>query len=323
MRIFACFIFLSFFSLGVSAQRTPPKTKPIQGATEGFVNVGLQLNAFQYIGDIPAGLAFLRPGATFFISRKVSPHWHTRLQISIGRIEGDDASASFESGIYARNLHFRNDLKELAGLLMYEFRGSYGKYTKRVHFTPYLLGGVALLHHNPRAKVPTTLGDSWIDLQSLGTEGQGKIGYAQPYDKVQFTIPLGLGLRFRTPDKRWDFAIEILPRYTFTDYLDDVSGIYPDMADLANPWSVAMSNRTLEATEARTNTPRALDQVSAKFGNPLSYIGFDGRTYQTLPDFIRGKDNRGNAKTKDLYISYGFHLSYILNVGLKCPQARW
>lgn len=329
-----CFSFyvkmrISFFLLyfivcqAVYAQRTPPKTKPIQGATEGFVNVGFQVQAFQYIGDISSGLSFVRPGVGLFFSRKVTPHWHTRLQLSIGRIEGDDASSAPSSGVYARNLHFRNDLKELAGLLVYEFKGSYGKYGKRAYFTPYLLGGIAILHHNPRAKVPTELGNSWIDLQSLGTEGQGRIGYAKPYSKVQLTIPLGLGLRFRTPDKRWDFAIEVLPRYTFTDYIDDVSGQYPDMADLANPWSVAMSNRTLESTQARTNTPRALDQVSAKFGNPISYVGFDGRTYQTLPDFIRGKDKRGNPETKDLYISYGFHVSYILNVGLKCPQARW
>ncbi len=318
-------LFLICFAvmLPAVAQRTPPKTKPLQGTPEGFVQVGFQLNVMQYIGDLPAGIKFARPGASLYFSRKITAHWHTRLQLSVGRIEGDDAAASPLSGVYARNLHFRNDLKELAGLLVYEFKGSYGKYAKRANFTPYLLGGVALLHHNPRAKVPTAMGEGWIDLQSLGTEGQGRIGYAKPYNKAQITIPLGIGFRFRTPDKRWDFAIEILPRYTFTDYLDDVSGQYPDMADLANPWSVALSNRTLEPTQARTNTPRALDQVSGGFGNPISYIGFDGQTYRTLPDFVRGKDNRGNPKTKDMYISYGFQVSYILNVGLKCPQARW
>ena len=300
------------------------KSKPLpQGATEGYLSVGVQLNVWQYIGDIRGGLGFTRPGLTAFISRKVSPHWHTRLQLSLGRIEADDAAAPTNSGIYARNLHFRNDLKELAGLLVYEWKGSYSKHQKRSYFSPYFIGGIALLHHNPSAKVPTELGGGWIDLQSLGTEGQGRPSYGKPYSKVQFTIPMGLGFRFRTPDKRWDFALEILPRYTFTDYLDDVSGQYPDMADLGNPWSIALSNRTLEKTTARNNQPRQLDQVSANFGAPLTYVGYDGRTYQTLPDFIRGKDNRGNPNTKDFYLSFGFHLSYIMNVGLKCPQARW
>jgi hypothetical protein len=318
-------IFLVCFllNLPVFAQRIP-KTKPLpQGATEGYLSVGVICNAWQYMGDVQSGLNFVRPGASLFLSRKLSPHWHARLQLSVGRLEGDDATASPTSGIYARNLHFHNDIKELAGLLVYEFKGSYAKYAKRKSFTPYLLGGVALLHHNPRAKMPTELGNSWVELQSLGTEGQGRIGYAKPYNKAQFTIPLGLGLRFRTADKRWDFSIEVLPRYTFTDYLDDVSGQYPDMADLANPWAIAFSNRTLEPTSARNNQPRPLDQLKTTFGEPISYIGFDGQTYRTLPDFRRGKDNRGNADSRDLYISYGFHVSYILNVGLKCPQARW
>jgi hypothetical protein len=323
MRFFFLFCSFSLFSCAVFAQRLPkPKALP-QGATEGYISVGLLMNVWQYAGDIQSGAKFVRPGATLFVSRKVSAHWHTRLQLSVGRLEGDDATASPTSGVYARNLHFRNDIKELAGLLVYEWKGSYSKYTRRSSFTPYLMGGLAILHHNPRAKVPTTLGSDWIDLQSLGTEGQGRIGYEKPYNKAQITIPMGLGLRFRTPDKRWDFAIEVLPRYTFTDYLDDVGGEYPDMADLANPWSVALSNRTLEATQARTNTPRDLGQIYAKFGEPVSYVGFDGLTYQTLPDFRRGKDKRGNPQTKDFYVSYGFHLSYILNVGLKCPQARW
>jgi len=321
--ILICSFCLLYIVNTAFAQRIP-RTKPIpQGATEGYTTVGIQVNAWNYVGDIPAGFKFTRPGMTAFFTRKISAHWQTRLQLSVGRIEGDDASALPTTGIYARNLHFRNDLKEVAGLLVYEWKGSYSKYTKRSHFTPYFIGGVAVLHHNPRAKVPTNLSDDWIDLQGLGTEGQGRIGYAKPYSKVQITVPMGIGFRFRTPDKRWDFAIEVLPRYTFTDYLDDVSGQYPEMADLGNPWSIALSNRTIETTAARTNTPRQLSDVSTKFGPPITYTGFDGRTYSTLPDFIRGKDNRGNAATKDLYVSYGFHVSYILNVGLKCPQARW
>ncbi len=324
MQSFFLLLCCVVFAWQASYAQRMPKTKPIpQGATEGYTTVGVQLNAWQYIGDIPSDFRFARPGITVFFARKVSAHWHTRLQLSVGRVEGDDAIALPTSGLYARNLHFQNNLKELAGLLVYEWKGSYAKHHKRTTFTPYFIGGVALLHHNPRAKLPTDVDNVWVDLQSVGTEGQGRIGYAKPYSKVQITIPAGIGFRFRTPDKRWDFAIEVLPRYTFTDYIDDVSGQYPDMADLANPWSIRLSNRSLETTHARNNTPRPTDQLTATFGSPTTYTGFDGRTYSTLPDFIRGKDSRGNPDTKDFYVSYGFHLSYILNVGLKCPQARW
>ncbi|NJL14827.1 MAG: hypothetical protein HC913_18720, partial [Microscillaceae bacterium] len=63
------------------------------------------------------------------------------------------------------------------------------------------------------------------------------------------------------------------PLYVF-DYLDDVSGQYPHLADLGNPLAVALSNRTLEATNARNGQIRNLEAISGRFGAPISYIGF-------------------------------------------------
>lgn len=292
----------------------PPKE------TEGYMSVGVQLQAMNYFGDVISTPLHTRPGLTVFVSRKISPKLHARLNLSWGRIQGDDFSATATTGVYARNLHFRNDLKELGGLLMYELKGSYGKHGKRADFSPYLIAGIALLHHNPQAKTPTEIANKWIDLQPLGTEGQGRPGYAQPYSKIQLVIPAGIGLRWKT-DKRWDFAIEVVPRYAFTDYLDDVSGEYPDMADLGNPLAVSLSNRSVETVSALTRKEREMETILANF--PIErYTGFDGNTYTTLSSFKRGESTRGNPKTKDFYIVTGFHLSYIMNVGLKCPQFR-
>lgn len=304
-------------------QAQPSKSPALQPAvTEGYIRMGIMIGTANYFGDVYADASSTRPSVAVFMTRKISPHTHIRINLSMGRIEGDDAKATEGSSLYARNLHFRNDLREIFVGFEYDFKASYGKHKKRKDFTPYFVGGIALLHHNPQAKTPTYLGNNWVDLQALGTEGQGQIGYDKPYSKVQITIPLGLGLKFKI-DNRWDFGMEIVPRFTFTNYLDDVAGTYPNLDDLGNPLAAAMSNRTLETIASNTNKKRNLELLYANFGSPVVYTGFDGNTYQTLPTFQNGGTNRGNNPLKrDIYLFTGFHLSYIVNVGLKCPQFR-
>ncbi|TAE72753.1 MAG: hypothetical protein EAZ85_08930 [Bacteroidetes bacterium] len=318
------YLFLIFFwGLGEIILAQPSKTPALLPAvTEGYVRMGAMIGTAHYSGDIYSGLGFTRPSLGFFITRKISPHTHLRLNLSAGRIEGDDSKSPEGSVAYARNLHFRNDLKEIFVGFEYDLKASYGKHKKRKNFTPYFVAGIALLHHNPQAKTPTKLGGQWVDLQGLGTEGQGRIGYGTPYSKVQITIPVGIGVKFKI-DNRWDFGIEIVPRLTFTDYLDDVGGAYPKLDDLGNPLAAAMSNRTLEPNSSLSGQKRNLELLYANFGTPISYTGFDGNIYQTLPPFQNGFTTRGgNQNRKDIYIFTGFHLSYIVDVGLKCPQFR-
>jgi hypothetical protein len=303
------------------AQPKPKQKNPLKSQeTEGFVSWGAQLNACNYFGDVPSGWLFTRPGLSVFALRKLSPRMQARLSFSWIWLDGDDFSGSTAtSGTYARNLHFRNFVKELALTATYDFNRSFGKYLKRRWFSPYLVAGIALFHHNPQARTPADLGGLWVDLQALGTEGQGRPSYAAPYNKIQLAIPLGLGFKWRMGD-RWDLGLEIVPRITFTDYLDDVSGEYPNMPDLGNPLAVRMSNRSLETIATFYDRPRDLETVFNNYGAPFFYTGIDGNTYTTLPNFRRGLSTRGNPNTLDFYIVSGFHLSYIMNVGLKCPK---
>ncbi len=314
--------FLIFAFLKVQAQR-PRKTQSIRSTvTEGFVTAGLQLNAMNYTGDIPTDVMLTGPGASAFIARKLGPKTHLQLSLAWGRIQGNDGITDPSSGTYARNFHFRNDIKELALTAQWDLANSYGKYFRRKGFTPYLYGGIALIHHNPQTKIPENLGDSWVSLQPLGTEGQGRPGYESLYSKIQFAIPVGIGFKFKL-DERWDMGIETGIRFTFFDYLDDVSGQYPDMSDLGNPLAVALSNRSLEPSNALTGELRDFEAITARFGVPESYLGFDGQVYRNVPSFRRGGSTRGNPRSSDMYFVTGIRLSYIINVGLKCPQFRW
>jgi hypothetical protein len=71
--------------------------------------------------------------------------------------------------------------------------------------------------------------EQWIELQTLGTEGQDSTKYndRKRYPLTQVTIPLGVGFKHQWDDF-WAWGIEFGMRKTFTDYLDDVSRDYID-----------------------------------------------------------------------------------------------
>ena len=87
-----------------------------------------------------------------------------------------------------------------------------------------------------------------VDLQPLGTEGQGLAEYPDRefYNLTQFSIPLGAGVKYALTDQI-NLGFEIGIRKTFTDYIDDVSLTYADeviLAENRGAQTVALANRT-------------------------------------------------------------------------------
>lgn len=125
-----------------------------------------------------------------------------------------------------RNLNFRSPILEWGlttevNLNAFVFR----KYTR---LQPILITGINLFYFSPQAFVD----GQWIELQPLGTEGQGIPGLGrEKYNLTQISIPLGAGLKYAVTDKIW-VGFGIKARLTFTDYLDDVSTTYVDQETL-------------------------------------------------------------------------------------------
>ena len=92
--------------------------------------------------------------------------------------------------------------------------------------SPYVFGGVSYFKFNPQAKY----NDEMVDLQPLGTEGQGTVGYENPYNLNAMAVPFGLGLRFFFGSFILD--LEYGARNTSTDYLDDTSSSYVEYGEL-------------------------------------------------------------------------------------------
>jgi hypothetical protein len=93
----------------------------------------------------------------------------------------------------------------------------------------YFFGGVGAFNFNPKAQ----LNNAWVELQPLGTEGQGLEGGPEPYSLTQICIPMGLGLR-KALNKQWSVGLELQYTKTFTDYIDDVSTNYFDNDAIAD-----------------------------------------------------------------------------------------
>ncbi|TAF64400.1 MAG: hypothetical protein EAZ55_11215 [Cytophagales bacterium] len=308
MKYFLLLLFFSFSSILIAQGQTYNSRAQ---NTEGYISMGLQANALNYFGDLYSDISFTRPGVGFYLVRKLSPHWHTKLNFMWGYVQADDAKAPINTDLYARNLNFRNSIKELTLQLIYELRASKKRYQDRQKWTPYLWAGLGLIHHNPQAKFQ----NQWIDLQPLGTEGQGRPNYADFYSKIQIAMPIGIGIRFKI-NERTDITLETGLRILFFDYLDDVGGKFVNQGDLGNNLSKQLSNRTLEDTQA-DGSARQLTDLASRYG-VSSYLGSDNRVYRTLAGF-EPNQARGGSRN-DLYLVTGFSISYIIDTGLKCPQ---
>ena len=224
-------------------------TIPVFGQLEAGIMGGISF----YHGDLSSDNffnSFSRTGAMggAFARYGFSEYLTAKFAINYGRISGDDADYD-----NPRNLHFRSHVLEFGLTAEWNIMG-YHPYNLYKVFSPYLFGGIAITSFKPQAE----LDDEWINLQSLGTEGQGMVEFPErkPYSLSDIAFPIGLGFKYAINDKL-NVGIEAGVRITLTDYLDDVSTTYVNTALLAQSngeLAAALSNRS--GREVQTGDPR-------------------------------------------------------------------
>ena len=157
-----------------------------------------------------------------------------------GNVRGND-KLTLEPARNLRNLNFKSNLFELSGQLEFNFMKSYKGHVYQIkgvrgakhnYKNVFLFAGGGAVHFNPKGFYD----GKWYDLQPIGTEGQGRIDPSNPgnpikkkYKRTTGIILLGGGIRFAI-NRYWGFGVELGIRKTFSDYLDDVSTVYPDKA---------------------------------------------------------------------------------------------
>ena len=257
----------------------------------GYFKVGVSAGSTNYLGDLDDDLTFrfTKLGIGLDGSYRMNPFMTARLGFFRGWARANDA-VSVDPVRRRRNLSFRTPITEASLQFVFDFVPTDRSYSYRPPFVPYVFGGVALFSFNPQAQ----LGDRWYDLQPLGTEGQHLVdptgNYPEPYNLTQFSVPMGAGVRFAI-SRRMDLEIETGFRKTFTDYLDDVSNLYPNADDLRadNPVSALLSDR------------------------------IDLNEFPEGAAFVNGI--RGDRTQSDWYIYSCVRISYILD-WVKCPTFR-
>jgi hypothetical protein len=234
MRVVLIFIFTFIFSFGVFSQSS---------------ELGLQVGVASYKGEINQHLfnpEFFNPSAGLFFKRSFNSFWSMRLALTYGRIGASDAFAKEQFNQY-RNLSFRNNIIDGSVLFEFNFFPFQTSAEASSKITPFLMSGLSFFHHNPQAYY----NGSWYDLQPLGTEGQGSglPGTENRYKRTQFALPIGGGLKIKLSN-RFSLTLEACARRTYTDYLDDISTVYPDNNQLAatnGPLAATLSDRTIFA----------------------------------------------------------------------------
>lgn len=110
-------------------------------------------------------------------------------------------------------------------------------------FQPYLLLGGSFFRYNPTGIYKDFVNNTerWYDLRPLSTEGQGYNLPDMPsyYSLYSYAAIAGLGVKWDV-GRAFGLGLEFQLRYTFTDYLDDVSGkyvnqIYHEIANVGQP----------------------------------------------------------------------------------------
>jgi hypothetical protein len=299
------------------------------GKEHVYSGIGFSLSALNYYGDLSplpskfsTDISFTKPafGISFF--HRFGPRYTLVGQFMYGTLKGSDAESAKKSSDESvnfrqvRNLSFRNHIKELSVTAYLDLFENEGTYISRVKWTPYAYMGIAALLQNPQAQAPQTYLDGspnpkagqWVDLQPLGTEGQqSSTSTLQPtdvnygiksYSLFQIAIPFGAGARFRL-NEVLDLWADVGFRYTFTDYLDDVSKNVVDVTRFTDPLAQAMSYRSNEVPNP---------------GLPTVPVTINGQTVQIVNGYGNEypTNNRGNKKNNDVYMVTSLKITYIL-----------
>lgn len=260
--------FLAMFLCGISAKAQ-------------VFEVGAVAGGAGYLGDLnqnkPLKISGISAGA--FVKVNIDPYWAVGLHYTYGKIKADDTKSDNQD-FRNRGLNFSTALNEVSLQVDFNFFEYFaGGGTKT--FSPYIFTGIGGVLYNPTARYSDVQGleDKKYKLRGYHTEGQNV-----PYRNYALTVPYGVGVKVKLKEN-WGLFSQIGYRTAYTDYLDDVSGLYPNMAH----WD---------------NEPNGA--ISKLLSNPSN---------RTSPDLQYTQ--RGDFRKRDTYMFVGIGISYTF-VSQKC-----
>jgi len=212
-----------------------------------YLEFGVKSGIVMYDGVLNTKIIFTnitnsRPAFSFYTKYNFKKYFGIQVNFMKGKLFGDDSKSLLPWQI-TRNLDFYSDINEIA--ILGEFHLPKLKYKYRIRkWNPYLFLGVGLFNFKPL----TIYNGEEIELQPLGTEGQGIVGYPENYELFSYSVPFGFGIKY--PIHKYIYlGLEISTRWTLTDYIDDISQFYLDYEFLVSEngeLAANLSNRSGE-----------------------------------------------------------------------------
>ena len=182
--------------------------------------IGVGLGATNYRGEISPRYQFQnnRPALTAFYRKDVSVPITLRGGLTAGLLRADDGNVNGVNGAVPplqayRQANTKGGLVEASAVVEYNFL-DFHRRTDKVHFTPYLFGGLAIFYANT-----TTVSEA--GLGALNRQGS----------MIGFAIPVGVGAKLAL-STHWNLGLEVGARKALTDQLDQLGD---QSAFLVNP----------------------------------------------------------------------------------------
>jgi len=249
----------------------------IKNSSAQLVELGIGAGVGNYFGDLASYpvVTESKPTGSLFVRLNLSSTWAWTNQFSYIQISGDDRNYAVNA---PRGLSFTTNISEFSSLMEFNYL-KFGPGVLDEKSTGFVYAGLAAAMFTPKAKI----GDTWYELRDYQTEGV-------VYSKQLIAIPFGIGFKaifHRNMTLEWQLGF----RKTFTDYLDDVSTVYPDMDKVVADKgliSLYLTDRTAEGNG----------------GIPLNKSGY----------------KRGNPDNRDWYMTSTISFVYRLNSRVKCAR---
>lgn len=182
--------------------------------------------------DFPATRGGTSLGFRYFLQERLA----AQATFTYGFVHGSDKNTqeyfrhdrdlSFRSPIYELNARLEYKIRKEKPGHIYDLKGVRGE--RAIKLVTFAYAGIGVFGFNPKAKIE----GNWIALQPIGTEGQNFLPTRKKYHRVQMCFPVGLQVKYLA-NRYWSYSLEIGPRFTFTDYIDDVSKTYADPVSIA------------------------------------------------------------------------------------------
>lgn len=241
------------------------------------LEIGIMAGAANYWGDLAPELVMKENHLAYgaFARVNLSSSFAFTAGLTKATVSGNDKNFEVNK---IRNLNFITPLTEYSAIVEFNFF-RFGVDVLDKKFSPYVFLGIAFTQFDPQADVK----GNKVQLRNIQTENVA-------YKSTVTGIPFGMGFK-------WQFHRHLACEWNVnfrrfnSDYLDDVSTVYPDY------------NQTLLRKGV----------VGAYLADPST------ATNNNVPLFQQG-DRRGNADYTDWYVTSTVSISYRFYKRTKCRR---